>query len=244
MAGSDTAIIFSAFGTSTDARDTYSFFESRARERFPGHDVLWAYTSRTLRGKMAREGVQWPSPDELLNELPGRGYRRAVVQSLHVVPGAEYEKLKAAARKAPLPVSLGRPLFSDIRDCDDVISALAGSIGDPAEGITVLAGHGSPRPGAQARYRQFSERLRLAYPDGVILAMVEGEPSWKTALDEIRLRAAHEVRFVPLMFVAGDHMINDVLGPEGSWASQLCGCRMSAAWTRPRRLPAAPRAPC
>ncbi len=104
----DTAIILTAFGTSTEARATYDFFEAQARERFPQHDIHWAYTSRTLRAKMALKGILWRSPEELLRELPERGYRRAVIQSLHIVPGKEFDKIAAAAAQAPLPAAVGK----------------------------------------------------------------------------------------------------------------------------------------
>ena len=39
------AIVLVAFGTSTKAFDTYKHFEAKVRERFPEHDIRWAYTS-------------------------------------------------------------------------------------------------------------------------------------------------------------------------------------------------------
>ena len=154
----DTAIILTAFGTSTEARATYDFFEARVRERFPQHDILWAYTSRTLRAKMALQGILWRSPEELLRDLPERGYGRAVIQSLHIVPGKEFEKIAAAAAQAPLPAAVGKPLLSCSADCALVLDALAAHIPDPASTITVLAGHGTPHHEATAMYNEFSRQ--------------------------------------------------------------------------------------
>lgn len=226
---SDTALVLAAFGTSTEARDTYAFFEARARERFPHHDIFWAYTSHTLRGKMAREGLAWQSPEELLRELAGKGYAQAVLQSLHIVPGREFEKVMAAARQAPLPVSVGGPLLACSGDCSAAAGALEGDIADPTGCITVVVGHGSPDEAAQNAYRQFSHCLAVRYPCNVLLAMVEGEPAWDAALHAIRLSGIKKVKFLPLMFVAGDHIANDVLGDTDSWAAQLAGYDLQVA---------------
>ena len=224
----DTAIILTAFGTSTEARTTYAFFEAQAHERFPQHDILWAYTSRTLRAKMAHQGIIWRSPEELLQDLPDRWYRRAVIQSLHIVPGREFEKLVAAAAHAPFPTAVGQPLLSCSADCIQVLDTLAANIADPASTITVLAGHGTPHHEARALYSEFARHLRKRYPENVHLCMVEGEPSWDETLKRLQKSALRRVRFVPFMFVAGDHIIHDVLGDGDSWASQLEGYEIEA----------------
>lgn len=223
-----TALVLTAFGTSTAARDTYAFFETRVRERFPNHDILWAYTSHTLRLKMAREGLSWQSPAELLGALQGKGYRKAVLQSLHIVPGKEFEKIAAAARQASLPVAAGMPLLTSRHDCEGVVDALSEDMATPADAVTVVVGHGTAHAGANTMYRLFQACLKKRYPDSVRLSMVEGEPSWEVALDVIRRRSVKKVRFVPLMFVAGDHMVNDVLGEIDSWAAQLAGYTVEA----------------
>jgi len=217
----DTAIILTAFGTSTEARSTYAFFEVCARERFPRHDILWAYTSRTLRKKMALDGIIWQSPEELLRDLPERGYGRAVVQSLHIVPGREFEKIAAAASHSALPATVGKPLLSCSTDCMLVLDALAADIADPSACITVLAGHGTPSHEAQALYGTFARELQKRYPENVHLCMVEGAPAWDDTLRRIKESPLRRLRFVPFMFVAGDHIARDVLGETDSWASQL-----------------------
>jgi len=228
MPTNDTAIVLTAFGTSTAARDTYAFFEARVRERFPDYDVLWAYTSHTLRAKMAREGRVWQSPHEILQELPLKGYKKAVLQSLHIVPGKEFEKIVAAAQQAPLPVAVGRPLLAGKHDCDAVLAALSGDIPDPAASITVVVGHGTPHAGAQNIYRLFQRCLTERYPHNVFLSMVEGDPSWDETVQAVRQSPIKNIKFLPLMFVAGDHIINDVLGDADSWAAQLAGYRLEA----------------
>ena len=63
--------------------------------------------------------------------------------------------------------------------------------------------------------------------------MVEGEPSWEAARGALQRSAAKTVKFIPLMFVAGEHIMNDVLGAgsedEPSWQSQLAGLEIDGS---------------
>ena len=40
------AIVLAAFGTTTEAFDTYNHFEKKVKERFPDYEIRWAFTSR------------------------------------------------------------------------------------------------------------------------------------------------------------------------------------------------------
>ena len=51
------AILLVAFGTSDpEAAKAFEVVEKRARERFPGVETRWAYTSRMIRAKLAKQG--------------------------------------------------------------------------------------------------------------------------------------------------------------------------------------------
>ncbi len=58
--------------------------------------------------------------------------------------------------------------------------------------------------------------------------MVEGEPSWEETLKRIQKSPLRRVRIVPFMFVAGDHILHDVLGDGNSWLAQLEGYEVDA----------------
>jgi sirohydrochlorin cobaltochelatase len=223
------AIILSAFGTATAARETYVFFEKKLRQRYRGYDIFWSYTSRTLRQKMGRDGIVWKSAPEMIEELAHQGYGSAVVQSLHVVPGSEFDKITAAARTAALPVTVGMPLLSSDRDCSRAVEALDGRVADPRHWITVLAGHGTTHAAAGRMYELFYRHMKSRYPEHVYLSMVEGEPSWATVLQDISMSGIKKIKFVPFMLVAGEHMQSDVLGNDAaSWVSGLNGCEIDA----------------
>jgi len=67
-----------------------------------------------------------------------------------------------------------------------------------------------------------------------MISVVEGEPRWEAVRESIQTRGVKKVMFIPLMFVAGDHMLNDVMGEdaedgEASWKMQLPGVEIDGA---------------
>ena len=143
------AIVLAAFGTSTEAFETYHHFEEKVKERFPDYEIRWAFTSRKVRHKLAQEkGQKLNDLPTTLRELQADGYTRVAVQSLHIVPGKEWEKkVVAESRKIPgLKVALGKPLLSSEKDQQQVLEALAQTFPkDLKDKAVLLVAHGSPR---------------------------------------------------------------------------------------------------
>jgi len=221
------AIVLVAFGTSTKAFDTYQHFEEQVKARFPDHDIRWAFTSRKIRDKLAQEkGQRLNDLPAALQELKGAGVTRVAVQSLHVVPGEEWDKkVLEVTRDLPgLKVALGKPLLSSPEDQDRVIQALAQTFPkDLKTAAVVLVAHGSPTPAGTDTYVAFNRRLRSRYPQqNVFFGTVEGKPSREEALEAVKKSGADTVILRPFLFVAGEHVANDILGdsPE-SWKSEL-----------------------
>ena len=228
-AARETAIVLTAFGTATDASATYAFIEKYFRRHFPSCAIVWAFTSQRLRRVMSARGVQWRSPAETLTDLHRRGYRRAVVQSLHIVPGQEYEKAVAAAATAPLPTAVGLPLLACADDCRRTVGALRDLMPPADDRAVVLAGHGTRHPVGAAQYKAFTDCLREHCGPAVHLCMVEGEPRWSTVHAALCARGIRSVLFIPFMLVAGEHIMRDVLGAAAeSWRSSLDGIAVEA----------------
>ena len=220
-------VIAVAFGTSTEARDTYAFFEECFRERYPDTELAWAFTSRILREKAQQTTCLMNSLDDVLQRFEQHGYKRAIVQSLHIIPGIEFDKITEAARNSPLKTEIGMPLLSTDEDIIKTVCALEERFPSQGGCATVLVGHGTHHPAGKA-YQTIARILEERYGESVFISVVEGEPSWETARETIQKRGFKQVKFIPLMFVAGDHMLNDVLGEnsedgEASWKMQLPG---------------------
>jgi sirohydrochlorin cobaltochelatase len=221
------AIVLAAFGTSTAAFDTYHHFEQQVKKRFPDHEIRWAFTSRKVRHKVAQErGQKLNDLPTTLRELKAAGYSRVIVQSLHIVPGEEWEKkIVAESGKIPgLKVALGKPLLSSKKDQERVLQTLARTFPrDLKNNAVVLVAHGSPSPEGTAAYLAFARLLRSHYPDqNVFLGTVEGKPTRQEAMEAVKKSQAATVVLMPFLFVAGEHVAKDILGdaPE-SWKSEL-----------------------
>jgi len=221
------AIVLAAFGTTTEAFDTYNHFEAKVKERFPGYEIRWAFTSRKVRHKVAEaKGRKLNDLATTLRELKAAGYTRIAIQSLHIVPGEEWDqKVVQASREIPgLKVALGKPLLSAPQDRERVLNVLAQTFPkDLQHTAVVLMAHGSPTPAGTATYLAFSRSLRARYPrQNVFLGAVEGKPSKEEAFAAVRKANPDAVVLMPFMFVAGEHVAKDMLGddPE-SWKSGL-----------------------
>jgi sirohydrochlorin cobaltochelatase len=219
------AIVLAAFGTSTTAFDTYGHFEQKVKERFPGYEIRWAFTSRKVRQKLAQEkGQQLNDLPTTLRELKDAGFNRVAVQSLHIVPGEEWDKkVVQESRKIPgLQVALGKPLLSSKEDQERVLQALARTFPqDLKDTAVVLMAHGSPVPQGEKAYLAFDRLLRSHYQN-VFLGTVEGKPSKEKAFEAVKQANPATVILMPFMLVAGEHVAKDMLGdgPE-SWKSEL-----------------------
>jgi len=221
------AIVLAAFGTSMEAFETYHHFEAKVKARFPDYEIRWAFTSHKVRHKVAQEkGQKLNDLPTTLRELKAAGYTRVAVQSLHIVPGDEWEKkVVEESRKIPgLKVALGKPLLSSKEDQDKVLQVLAGTFPqDLKDKAVVLVAHGSPSPEGTAAYLAFNRLLRSHYPhQNVFLGTVEGKPTRQEVMAAVKQSKAATVVLTPFLFLAGEHVAKDILGddPE-SWKSEL-----------------------
>jgi len=221
------AIVLAAFGTTTEAFDTYTHFEQKVKARFPEYEIRWAFTSHKVRHKVAKEkGKKLNDLATTLRELKAAGYTRLAIQSLHIVPGEEWDKkvVQVSREISGLKVALGKPLLSSPQDQERVLQTVAQTFPkDLKDTAVVLMAHGSPTPEGTATYLAFSRLLRARYPhQNVFLGTVEGTPAKEEAFEAVKKANPAAVVLMPFMFVAGEHVAKDMLGdnPE-SWKSEL-----------------------
>ena len=224
-AGDKPAIVLTAFGTSTAAFDTYKYFEEQVKKRFPDYEIRWAYTSKIVRKKL-KEEQQRDLPDlpQVLQDLKAQGFKKAVVQSLHIVPGEEWQKkVVAQAKGSGLQVGLGQPLLASPEDHRRVLAALAKDIPvDHGQEGVILVGHGSPVPSGEREYQLFNRLLRNKYKNQpVYFGVIEGRPEIKVALAAIKKARVEKVTLIPFLLVAGDHFENDIMGEKDSLKAEL-----------------------
>lgn len=222
------AIILAAFGTTVpSARQVYERFESLVRDRLPEHSIRWTFTSSVVRKRLLEEGREILDPLSTLAQVAREGYHNAVVQSLHVTPGEEYTRLLSLVQDG-LDVQFGKPLMHKEAAIDRILQLLKAEVRDAAP--TVLVAHGNGQSEFDGWYRLLIDRARLHLPE-VILASLEGFPG-PEPLERIHHQVTErgDVHFIPLLLVAGDHVINDIMGEsEESWKNRLNAQRVSCA---------------
>lgn len=212
------AIVMIAFGSSTRGKAALSLVEKKLAEKFPGHDIFWGYSSEIIRKK---NGLN--SPHQALAQAEAAGYRKAVVQPLHVFSGTEYQQIAETCEYFPgLRVFLSETLLHRWDFISETLEVVSKEFLGPDEGMNLLALHGTPLAADPVNivYMGLDQLVRDLYPN-VITASVEGIPDYKAVLERVKRDKYHEaytkLKIIPMMYIAGLHVEDDLMGEEESW---------------------------
>lgn len=230
----DKAILVISFGTSyRETRElTIDSIEEYIRNKFGGYEIRRAFTShRIIKILKERDGIYIDTPEEALEKLAKEGFKEVIVQSLHIIPGEEYDYTVSVVnsfkeRKVFERIEIGRPVLyfkGDGEELPDDYSrvALAVKLQLPETGVVVFMGHGTPHP-ANACYICLQQVLQDRGLNNVYIGTVEGYPTLDNVIDYLKRDSVEEVTLMPFMVVAGDHCMNDMASDEeDSWKSIL-----------------------
>ena len=221
-------ILLVAFGSSyPEARVSFENIEKAVKAAFPDVPVRWAYTSKIIRKKLARQGRQTDSVEIALSKMMAEGFTHVGVQSLHTIMGEEYHDLVAtvhAFSRMPerMHIVMGDPLLSSQEDMIAVTEAIVQNVPEKRKksDAVVLMGHGTPHP-ANAFYAALMYHLQQSDPR-LFVGTVEGSPDISDILKNLKDNKIRKAWLMPFMSVAGDHARNDMAGDEAdSWKSIL-----------------------
>ena len=228
------AILLVTFGSSyPQAKRAYSLIEKMTAEMFPNIYITWAYTSKIVREKLKKTAnVYIDSVEEALDRLQAQGFTKIAVQSLHVIPGSEYESLrdiiisrqaKAKDKNNEIKISLGKPLLSSINNIDKTNKILLKEFATirSAESSVLFMGHGSEHYGGLI-YSAVANRLEKLDPLAFI-ATIEGEPNLSDFLLSCKRKNISKILLSPYLSVVGDHALNDMAGEDNnnSWKAHV-----------------------
>lgn len=222
-------ILLVAFGSARPAaRAAIANMEREVEKVFPDAALFLAFTSSIVRGRLAKEDRPVDSPQEALCRMQEQGFSEILVQSLHVIPGGEYEGLQKTVRAfaeqagGAISVKLGRPLLcthEDILELCRILPALLPPYEDEGDAV-LLMGHGTSHasniyyPGIQYYLWQQSPRYWIA--------TVEGYPALQDILPMLKEKRIRRVWLEPFLAVAGNHVLDDMAGDKpDSWKSIL-----------------------
>lgn len=221
------AILVVSFGTSyhETRRKTIEACENKIKESFEGYDFYRAFTSRMIINKLRkRDNMFIDNPSEALEKLYNDGYKEVVIQSLHIICGEEYNKLKdmvAEYEDKFEKISIGRPLLTYIDDYRETVEAVRKDLDNmDIDEAVVFMGHGTEHE-SHASYPAIEYMFR-DYGINAFVGTVEGYPEIEQVIKRLKDNNIKTVDLIPFMLVAGDHAINDMAGEdEDSWKSIL-----------------------
>lgn len=242
-----------SFGTSfNDSRaQDIGGIEKALQAAYPDWSVRRAFTAQIIINHVqARDGEKIDNMDQALQRAVYNGVKHLVIQPTHLMHGAEYDELCAAAESYKdkiETIEIAEPLLGEVgkdgsetnADKKAVAEALTAeavkaagyqSLEDAAKDSTafVFMGHGTSHAAAVTYTQMQTQMEELAYGN-VYIGTVEGKPA-ETACEAVieRIKEAGYTKVVlrPLMVVAGDHANNDMAGDDDdSWKSQFLASR-------------------
>ena len=221
------AILVVSFGTSyhETRKKTIEACENKIKESFKDYDFYRAFTSGMIINKLRkRDNMFIDNPSEALEKLYNAGYQEVVVQSLHIICGDEYNKLKdmvAQYEDKFDKISIGRPLLTYIDDYRETVEAVKKDLDkmDIDEAV-VFMGHGTEHE-SHSSYPAIEYMFR-DYGINAFVGTVEGYPELEQVIKKLKNRNIKTVDLLPFMLVAGDHAINDMASDEeDSWKTIL-----------------------
>jgi len=178
-----------------------------------------------------------------LADLQNEGYQTIVVQPLHVYLGEEFHDLKSYVRALnnintmkrkwkPFDVIVtGRPLtgvvgvkYPYVEDLERLAKALKKDVALAKKNRSALVymGHGNEHFSTGV-YMELEDIMNKMYPDvKTYIGVVEGFPGYDYLLKKLKNDKVSKITIKPLMFVAGDHAVNDMAGEEDdAWKAML-----------------------
>ncbi len=182
-------ILLVAFGSTWEqAYDTFDKVVSEYKSTFSGYDVYLSFSSaiciNNARGGENTDPKDYYDPEHWLTAIGKAGYQQVVVQSLQVIPGEEYRRVRdsyvkdfmnnrngdftnAYMKSLDLNVVVGTPLMAEEIDAKNLATVLnqeADVKAAVANGIVAFMGHGNPEGydyyGGNIRYLQLEDYLR------------------------------------------------------------------------------------
>ncbi len=202
-------------------------FQKKYAQRGP---VVVAYTSEVIRKKLQKQGKPVFSIDAALHDLAQKGVKNLTVQSFHVTPAAEYGETERMLVRHIVQhpthfttAKLGHPLLVSKKDMDEVVQVVLDTVPKERqkEEAVVLMGHGNDHGPGDLTLVATAQAFSAA-DKNVHLACVEGALSFDAVVTQLKKDGIKTVWLMPFMIVAGDHAVNDLVGPEeDSWASLL-----------------------
>lgn len=222
------AILVVSFGTTIQsgrADNILPILELVKKTYSHEYDIFEAFTSRIVIKRLKERGEEAINETDMMKKLIAEGYDDITIQSLHVVGGKEFNKMRKnilhlMLHHKDVKVRFARPLlfFAGQEEFEDDYKILLDALHEevntgPDEGV-LFVGHGglSPENAAYAMLQLKALQEGYGY---MRFACIESYPE----LDDLALpwllgEKPKHIHIYPFLLVVGDHALNDVMGDE------------------------------
>jgi len=252
----DTAVLLVTFGsTYVGPHQTYADEQAQFAQAFPDADIFFSFTSTTCINRwLAAQGEQFATPDQYMQSFIENNYKHVYVQSLHTIPGQEFQILRdhyvktcynfAVQDMTPArePACCGEALLKSDADIREVARILVDQFAAQLRNGDAVAfmGHGNPISDydhANNSYAKIEQEMRSyarqAYGNDNLFVGTVDFPAmlidYVLGQMEGKVAKTTPVHLHPLMTIAGDHANNDMADEEDpeSWISLI----KAAGWS-------------
>ncbi len=215
-------IIMVAFGTSSSAITTYQIIEKITKNHLKKHEFFWSFSSRMITQRLQQQGMEeFLTPAQRFSQLTELGYKKAVVQSLHLFAGREFDALTRDMQEAKLNCLSGAPLIYSPQDYCEICEVLGPLITAHPKKATLVLGHGTCHP-IWTAYYCLETFLRRQFGPHVFVGTVEKYPNSDHLVDQLSAAGYEEIRIIPFFLVTGMHYRRDIIGDsEFSWQNRF-----------------------
>lgn len=203
---------------------TIKSLEDKIKKNYPDYKIFNAFTSdRIIEMIWEKDSFKIHSVETALNSLYEDDYKEVYIQSLHLIPGSEFEKLKDIVKKFAYLNSfdkliLGSPLlYKDDNSIEDdygkTIKALSKMFSKISRNEAVIfLGHGGLDDSYNRFYDKFQIRLENSGFDNVHLVTTKNYLDLDRFYDNLKVNNIDKIYLVPFMFFAGGHVKKYMVG--------------------------------
>ena len=260
QSGNKKALLLVAFGSTWEnAHKTFRegiIKDYETDNAFKSYDVYFAFTSAKCINR-SREGEHYErqnfyAPNYWLEAIGRQKYEEVRVQSLHIIPGEEFLRLRDTYVKdfknniyadldpkyleTGVRIFIGTPLMETEEDVANVATVLNSEFSKYVQGDNVMAflGHGNPENmnygNGNQRYNQLEVALQQKNTN-YFVATVDQQDNllpdlFERMTEQGKVKAGVTMTLHALMCIAGDHAHNDMSGIENegdSWREFFAG---------------------
>ena len=217
-----TGILLVHYGTQNDKsrQTTIEVIDSIVRVKFPHCIVEEAYAAPSVIRSLEKRGVYKMTVMEAMARLQRKGCKKVVVQSTMLLDGTVTSWITNDVniyRGYFDHIEIAKPLLYSVDDCRDFIRLIAENVKADKDEQVVLVGHGTV-DAANAMYSQIDYMAQNEGFTHYHVGTIEGYPSLDHVMKRLSVLRTKSVVLVPLLFIAGNHQVQDI---DGEWKEKL-----------------------